>query len=304
MCRKLRFIPEKMVVEVTTRTIQSRLLLRPSPELNDRILGVIGRAWSLCDVDIHALVVMGNHIHFLLSTPDAKQLSKFMCHVNRNISDEVGRLHEWKGTLWERRYRCIPLCDEKSQIRRLKYILSNGCSEGLVDSPLDWPGATSVHTMVHGVPLVGTWIDRTAMFWAGRAGQEVKDRDFATQYIIPLTPLPCWQHLSPRRQRERCAKLILDIECETAAHNIAHNCTAMGAERLMQSHPHKKPSKTKRSPAPFCFGSKGAQRAFTERYKVFECEYYRAAQARREDHSQAPFPLGSFPPPPPFVPLL
>ena len=304
MGRRLRFIPKRMVVDVTIRTIQSRFLLRPSSELNDRILGVIGRAWSLCEVDIHALVVMSNHIHFLLSTPDAQQLSKFMCHVNRNISDEVGRLHKWKGALWERRYRCIPLCDEESQIRRLKYILSNACADGLVDSPLDWPGATSVHAMAHGVPLVGTWIDRTAMSWARRAGQEVAERDFATQYIIPLTPLPCWQDLSPGKQRERCAQLILDIECETAAFNIAHNRRVEGPERLMRPHPHRKPEKTKRAPAPFCFGSRQARRRFTEKYRVFEAEYYRAAQARREGHSDALFPLGSFPPPPPFVLLL
>ena len=36
MGRKLRYIPEEgALVEVTCRTLQGRLLLRPSPELND-----------------------------------------------------------------------------------------------------------------------------------------------------------------------------------------------------------------------------------------------------------------------------
>ena len=43
MPRPLRFIPEHSLVEITTRTIQGRLLLKPSPELNELILGIIGR---------------------------------------------------------------------------------------------------------------------------------------------------------------------------------------------------------------------------------------------------------------------
>jgi hypothetical protein len=44
MPRPLRFIPEHSLVEITTRTLQGRLLLKPSPELNDLVLGVIGKA--------------------------------------------------------------------------------------------------------------------------------------------------------------------------------------------------------------------------------------------------------------------
>ena len=37
MPRPLRFIPEESLVEITTRTLQGRLLLKPSPELTDII---------------------------------------------------------------------------------------------------------------------------------------------------------------------------------------------------------------------------------------------------------------------------
>jgi hypothetical protein len=48
MSRGLRFVPEGgALVEVTLRTIQSRLLLRPSPAVNEIILGVLGRAQRL-----------------------------------------------------------------------------------------------------------------------------------------------------------------------------------------------------------------------------------------------------------------
>ena len=55
MSRKLRHIPTGgSLVEVTCRTIQGRLLMRPSPLLNDIILGVLGRAQRLYPLEVVA----------------------------------------------------------------------------------------------------------------------------------------------------------------------------------------------------------------------------------------------------------
>lgn len=54
MSRPLRFIPENgPLVHVTCRTIQSRFLLRPSPALNQIVVGVLGRAQRLYQVPCH-----------------------------------------------------------------------------------------------------------------------------------------------------------------------------------------------------------------------------------------------------------
>ena len=53
MSRRLRFIPDGgALVEVTTRTLHSRYLLRSSPELDEIIVGVLGRAQRICQVRI------------------------------------------------------------------------------------------------------------------------------------------------------------------------------------------------------------------------------------------------------------
>ena len=45
MSRRIRFIPEgAALVEVTCRALHSRLLFRPSPELNQIIIGTLARA--------------------------------------------------------------------------------------------------------------------------------------------------------------------------------------------------------------------------------------------------------------------
>jgi hypothetical protein len=76
MSRKLRFIPEGgSLVEVTNRTIQGRLLLRPSPQLNDILLGVLGRAQRL-----YPLGVIG--YSFLMSQSECLALPSPLFSVN------------------------------------------------------------------------------------------------------------------------------------------------------------------------------------------------------------------------------
>ena len=94
MPRPLRFIPENSLVEITTRTIQGRLLLKPSPELNDLILGVIGKAQHDYEMVLQGFVVASNHAHFYARPSSAQQLARFMQFLNANIAKEVARLHD------------------------------------------------------------------------------------------------------------------------------------------------------------------------------------------------------------------
>jgi hypothetical protein len=96
MPRPLRFIPEHALVETTTRTLHGRLLLKPSPELTELVLGIIGKAQTLYGMTIHAFVFLSTHAHFLLSPTDAWQLAVFMQFVNANVAKEVGRLYDWR----------------------------------------------------------------------------------------------------------------------------------------------------------------------------------------------------------------
>jgi hypothetical protein len=78
MGRKLRYIPEGgALVEVTCRTLHGRLLLRPSPELNDIAAGILGRAQRLYPVDLVAFQAVSNH--FLCAAPHN------MCYVERSV---------------------------------------------------------------------------------------------------------------------------------------------------------------------------------------------------------------------------
>ncbi len=59
MARPLRFLPPDCpLVEVTCRTIHGRMLLRPSRELNQYILGVLARAARRYQVGVCAFIFL------------------------------------------------------------------------------------------------------------------------------------------------------------------------------------------------------------------------------------------------------
>ena len=307
MPRRLRFIPpEGSVVEVTTRTLQGRLLLAPSHTLNLLILGVLGRTQRLYDVAIHDFIFMSNHYHLLLSVDSALQLARFMGYLNGNLAKEVARLTGWRDKVWSRRYQAILVSDEKAaQIARLRYILAHGVKENLVASPRDWPGVSSLAAHLEGKPLEGVWMDRTREFAIRRQGIEISSEETTQTEHVVLTPLPCLSELSVEARKALIAELVTEIEHEHACTRDETGRAPLGRRAILQQVPTSAPRQSKRSPAPFAHcASRGARKLLWQAYSWF-LQAYRDATERLRSSGKAEFPQGAFPSPAPFVePLL
>jgi len=65
--------------------MQGRHLLRPSDDLNEIVLGILGLAQLMYGIQIHLFVFMSNHYHLILTIPDAKVLADFECFLNGNL---------------------------------------------------------------------------------------------------------------------------------------------------------------------------------------------------------------------------
>lgn len=302
MGRRLRYIPEGgSLVEVTCRTVQGRYFMRPNKECREIILGVLGRAQRFYPVRIHAFAFLSNHYHLLLSVPDAHRLARFMQYLNANLAREIGRLVDWPSHLWSRRYQAILVSDEPTaQIDRLRYVLSQSCKEGLVPSPLEWPGAHSAQSLLDGSILSGLWFDRTREYAARQRGDSYEPRDFATEETLTLDPLPCWRHLDAGVVREYIRDLVTEIEEEARREKKK----PLGRKALTHIRPHSRPERLKRAPAPgFHCATRQARRELHEAYGWFYAAYRQAAEKLRLGDLTATFPEGAFPPPRPFVGL-
>ena len=305
MSRPLRFIPPGgALVEVTSRTLQGRFLLKPGTEANRRILGVLGRSLRRHSaIRLHAYTFLSNHYHLLLSIPDAPTLAAFMGYLNSNLGRELGRLYGWREKFWGRRYRAIPVSnEEKAQVERIDYFLGQACKEGLIAKPRQWPGVTWVHPVLSGREDVGIWRRRAEEYEARRQGNRSDPRDFSDREVVPLSPVPCWSHLSPAIYRSRVQQRIAQIERATYERHRKQGTHPLGRKAILRQNPHRRPKHLKRSPAPrFHCASRRARQRFWTAYNAFVESFRWAVDQFKKGQRNVTFPDGAFLPP---IPLL
>lgn len=294
MGRKLRYLPpdDDHLVEITCRVIQQRYLLRPSPQLNATIIGALARAQKRHGMKICGFVYLSTHCHLLLQPGTVEQLAKFMRDINSKIAREAGRLHDWTEKLWGRRYTDIIASHEaEAQIKRLRYLLAQGCKEGLVASPKHWPGASSTKALLSGDTVEGVWIDRTAQYKAWERKEPNPDYRFTTTHRVELSPIPCCDDLTSHQYSARIRAMVREIEEET------EGTTVLGAKAICAQHPHGSPSRRRRrSPAPrFHAVDRQVRRGLEIGYHLFRKAYRQASEALRAG-KRAEFPPGSFAP--------
>ena len=307
MGRPARYIPENkdgVLVEVTCRAIGGRALLTSGPNpftFNELVAGVMGRALEVSPLDLCSAIVSANHLHLLCVVHEQQALSRFMAHFACNLSKEIGRLREWRGAMWERRYDAIVVGAE-AEWARLKYSLSHGPKEGLVETPLRWPGIHAARHLVHGEPLEGVWFNRSKEWAARNRGQEYGAYDFATRYSIRFAQLPTLRHLTPEQYQDRIAGLIREIEEECEKKRDGD--PVAGVEKILSLNPLEPPTRqTKRSPKPlFHFATREERDDLVDGFMVFLGQYRIASEAFRAGNLKAAgwFPEGCYPPALPF----
>lgn len=218
------------------------------------ILGTLGRALTECaGIELHAFCFLSNHFHLLLTVRDGAALAQFMNHLNSNVARKVGKLFGWSGRFWSRRYRAIEVLDAEAMEARLEYVLGQGVKEGLVASPHDWTGATSLRANLYGKSLRGTWINETDRWWARRRGEDTRVSRFEKTYRVAIAPLPCWRSLSVEQQRRKVREMVRRTEASAPK-------KVLGVPAILRKHPHDMPKNTARSKAPVCHASSRERR--------------------------------------------
>ncbi len=281
MGHELRWFLPGMVYEITTRTIQGRMLLRPSAKLRRRIVGILARGQSLYAVEIYDFAVLSNHWQILLSAASGQVLAAFMGYVNGNIARECGRAHQWKGPFWERRCRPIPCLDDAATIERLKYCIAQGVKEDLVDTPLDWPGATGRAGLLGDMTVEGEWLNRDtfrpAMRAATKRGTQVAEELHCHAITLQLAPLPVFAGLPAAALRDQHQTIVDEV---TRLARRARGVTStLGIEAILVQDPHGSPKTFDATPAPLCHATKAKLREQFKRVRTAMVNAYHAAGA-------------------------
>jgi len=96
-------------------------------------------------LQIHAYVLMGNHVHLLVSTEKAGALSKAMRQVHQNYVSTFNRRHRRTGTLWEGRFKSCLVDSDRYLLTVYRYIELNPVRAAMVEMPEHYPWS-SVHS--------------------------------------------------------------------------------------------------------------------------------------------------------------
>jgi len=114
-------------------------------------------------VDIHAYVLMSNHLHLLLTPQEDLALSKMMQAVGRGYVQAFNKVHGRTGTLWEGRYRSTLIQTDLYLLACMAYIDLNPVRAHMVDLPERYDWSSHGH-------YVGQRVDRLitphALYWA------------------------------------------------------------------------------------------------------------------------------------------
>lgn len=88
--------------------------------------------------DIHAWVLMTNHVHLLLTPRDGDAVSRLMQSLGRRYVQYVNRTYRRSGTLWEGRFKASAVQAEDYLLRVYRYIELNPVRAGMVTDPSEY----------------------------------------------------------------------------------------------------------------------------------------------------------------------
>jgi putative transposase len=89
--------------------------------------------------ELHAYVLMTNHVHLFITPLHEHSLSKTIQSLGRVYVQQFNLLYQRTGTLWEGRYKATLIDGENYALTCYRYIELNPVRAGLVDEPSQYP---------------------------------------------------------------------------------------------------------------------------------------------------------------------
>ena len=87
------------------------------------------------DVELHAWVLMSNHLHLLITPNSDDSIPEMMKRVAGSYSRYFNKRYGLTGTLWESRFKNVPVLNQ-SHVEQIKtYIEQNPVRAGICVSP-------------------------------------------------------------------------------------------------------------------------------------------------------------------------
>jgi len=128
---------------LTRRTTQRQFLLRPSRVTNENVRYCLALAAERTGIILHAVCVMSNHWHGVVTDPEARLPEFAECFHKLLAKAQNASLDRWENLWSSDKTSLVLLTSEQDVLEKMAYTLANPTVAGLVKSPEEWPGVIS-----------------------------------------------------------------------------------------------------------------------------------------------------------------
>jgi len=144
MPRKPRFFLPGLPVHIVQRG-HSREPVFFADEDYRAYLGWLKEGAERYRVEIHAYVLMTNHIHILATAGDTDGITRMMQYVGRWYVPYINHTYGSSGSIWEGRYKASLIHDEEYLLSCMRYIELNPVRAEMVRSPAHYRWSSYRH---------------------------------------------------------------------------------------------------------------------------------------------------------------
>jgi hypothetical protein len=300
--RPLRWLTPRTRWFVTTRCLESRFFLKPTPALNQRFGFWLAKALARYPaIRLHAVYAASNHLHAVLTDTDGS-LSAFCGYFLGMLARDVNLLHDRLGPVFHRRFSAEPILDDDAVAERIAYLVCNPVEDRLAAGWRHWPGtllwSQSGAPQTHVFRRLDAVALRTAKAQSKHTGVPVREQDFVDRETLTIHPVDddrghC---LDPDRIRTAVERR------ERSLAETLRGKPVLGPVKALRQDVNASPRHSDRSPRPLCHTSR---REIWDEFRVAWrrlVSAYRETAARfRDGDLRVRFPAFTFPPWRPLV---
>ena len=141
MPRKKLIRTEEFYYHVTTRSNNKEWFSIPLEEVWEIVIDSFDVAQERAPANVSQFVLMANHYHFLIRTPNA-DIDRFMYFFNKTFSSELQRKSGSSNRMFGSNYKWSLIQSPKYFANVFRYIYQNPLRAELVDKCEDYPYST------------------------------------------------------------------------------------------------------------------------------------------------------------------
>lgn len=135
--------------------------------------------------DIHAYVLMTNHVHFLLTPQLTNGISLLFQDVGRHYVPYINKRYGRRGSLWEGRYKSCLIGDEAYFLLCMRYIECNPVRAGMVEHPAMYRWSSYA---ANALGVDNALIKSHALYACLGSAIKVRCDNYRALFAMPLNP--------------------------------------------------------------------------------------------------------------------